>query len=79
MRQGSGPTKGRAPVEFQKTHPLGKAPQLTTVDGRVITESSAIAQYLIGKYDTAGKFKGDDHRNDWIRDEELCSLAGTSM
>ncbi|RMZ88704.1 hypothetical protein DV736_g4071, partial [Chaetothyriales sp. CBS 134916] len=80
LRQASGPARGRAPVELQKMHPLGKAPQLTTAEGRVISESSAIAQYLIWRYDTAGKFKSEEGgKNDWIRDEELCSLAGTTF
>ena len=77
-RQQTGKSKGRAAPELQKTHALGKAPQLTTAEGRIISESTAIAQYLIEKYDTGGRFKGDD-KNDPIRDEELCSLAGTSL
>jgi len=48
---------------------------LETGEGRVIVERSAIAKYLIEKYDTAGKFKG----NDSIRDEELTSFAGASI
>ncbi|RMZ86492.1 hypothetical protein DV736_g6283, partial [Chaetothyriales sp. CBS 134916] len=60
LRQGSGSARGRPPIELQKMHPLGKAPQLTTAEGRVISESSAIAQYLIWRYDTAGKFKSEE-------------------
>lgn len=78
-RQKSGKEKNRSPAELFKTHPLGKSPQLVAADGRVIAESSAVATYLIETYDTAGKFKGDGARNDHIRDEELSSLAGTSI
>ena len=70
--------KDRAPPELKETHPLGKSPQLVTSDGRVIAESSAIAKYLIEKYDSQGNFKGDA-KNDSIRDEELSSLSGTSF
>ncbi len=64
---------------MKQTHPLGKAPQLETGNGRVIAESTVIAKYLIDTYDKTGKFKGDGHKNDWIRDEELCSLAASSL
>lgn len=79
FRQSSGALKGRAPAELKETHPLGKAPQLETADGRVIAESSAIAAYLIATYDTSKKFQGDDAKNDWIRNESLTSFAGTSL
>jgi glutathione S-transferase len=72
----------RAPPELAETHPLGKAPQLVTADGRLIAESSAIAAYLITTYDTAKKFQGDGAAggsNDWIRDESLTSFAGATM
>jgi len=69
----------RSPPELKDTHPLGKAPQLETGNGRVIVESIVIAKYLIDTYDKTGKFKGDGNKNDWIRDEELCSLAGASI
>lgn len=74
----SGKDAFRAPPELKKTHPLGKAPQLIAPDGRVITESSAIAKYLIDKYDTAGRFKGGG-KNDVIRDEELVSFSSTNL
>lgn len=57
---------------------MGKAPQLITVEGRVITESNAIAKYLIDTYDKEGKFKGDD-KNDALRDEELTSFSATNL
>src|SRR3954470_13950148 len=75
-RQKSGPRKGCAPPELAEIHPMGKAPQLVTADGRVIAESAAIAAYLIATYDTAKKFQGDGGRNDWVRDESLTSFAG---
>lgn len=71
--------KQRAPPELKKTHPLGKAPQLETGDGRVLVESLVIARYLIETYDKEGKFKGDGGKNDWIRDEELCNCAAASI
>lgn len=51
---------------------------MVTADGRVITESSAIAKYLIDTYDHAGKFKGDAN-NDTFRDEELTSFSSTNL
>ena len=69
----------RAPPEMKKTHPLGKAPQLETGNGRVIVESVSIARYLIETYDKASKFKGDGGKNDWIRDDQLCELAAASI
>jgi len=69
----------RAPPEMKETHPLGKAPQLETGDGRVIVESVSIARYLIKTYDKAGKFAGDGGKNDWIRDDQLCELAAASI
>ena len=71
--------KQRSPPELRESHSLGKAPQLETGNGRVIVESVVIAKYLIDTYDKAGKFKGGGNRNDWIRDEELCSFAAASI
>ncbi|EXJ90343.1 hypothetical protein A1O1_03442 [Capronia coronata CBS 617.96] len=75
----SGPNKARAPPELKETHPLGKAPQLETADGRVVVESLVIARYLIETYDKSGKFRGDSAANDWIRDDELCNLASATI
>ncbi|EXJ80785.1 hypothetical protein A1O3_07069 [Capronia epimyces CBS 606.96] len=75
----SGPNKSRAPPELKQTHPLGKAPQLETGDGRVIVESVVIARYLIETYDKSGKFQGDGAANDWIRDDELSNLASATI
>ncbi|OCT51145.1 Glutathione S-transferase 3 [Cladophialophora carrionii] len=70
----------RSPPALKQTHPLGKAPQLETGDGRVIAESVVIAKYLIDTYDKAGKFKGDGSaKNDTLRDEQLCNLAAASL
>ena len=74
-----GKDRYRAPPALKKTHPLGKAPQLVTADGRTIIESSAIAKYLIETYDKVGKFQGDGGKNDVYRDEELCSFSGASI
>lgn len=79
QRQESGSHKGRAPEDLQQTHPLGKAPQLETGDGRVIVETLVIAKYLIDTYDTTGKFKGDGQRNDALRDDQLSNLAAASI
>lgn len=80
-RETSGPRKSRAPVSLKQTHPLGKSPQLITVEGRVITERSAIAKYLIEKYDTEERFRlnSTDSENDAIREDELISLGGTTL
>lgn len=87
----SGPKKGRAPPELAQLHPLGKAPQLVTADGRIIAESAAIASYLINTYDHAKRFQGDVGANtntdspsggilnDSIRDESLTSFASSSL
>lgn len=39
----------RAPAELQKVHPLGKSPVIED-DGRVITESGAITEYLCERH-----------------------------
>ena len=75
----SGPQKNRAPPELAEIHPLGKAPQLVTPEGRVIVESSAIAKYLIDTYDVSNKFKGKGPGMDEIRDDMLTSFANASI
>ncbi len=79
FRVESGAQKHRAPTKLKENHAMGKAPQLTTAEGRVIAESSAIAAYLIATYDKAKKFQGDGAKNDWIRDESLSSFANASF
>ncbi|KAK7967877.1 uncharacterized protein PG986_002154 [Apiospora aurea] len=49
--------KGRAPPELKEVHPRGKSPVLVTRSGRVLTERSAIALYLIRTYDAQGRFQ----------------------
>ncbi len=45
------PKTFRAPPELKEPHPLGKSPVIE-VDGVTLSESGAIATYLIGKHDT---------------------------
>ncbi|KAI1387578.1 uncharacterized protein F4822DRAFT_287248 [Hypoxylon trugodes] len=78
---------GRAAAALKDTHPLGKAPQLVTADGRTIAERSAIAFYLIETYDKEERFKVppagtpgfDSSKNDRLREEQLLSLVTTSL
>ncbi|KAK8034177.1 glutathione S-transferase [Apiospora rasikravindrae] len=49
--------KGRSPPELKEVHPRGKSPVLVTRSGRVLTERSAIALYLIRTYDAPGRFQ----------------------
>lgn len=65
----------RAPDEIKSVQELGKSPTLVTADGHTIIESSAIAAYLLKTYDTAGKFAAEN----WVRDEELTSFAGSTL
>lgn len=62
---------------------MGKSPQLITSTGRVITERSAIALYLIETYDTAGKFKIPsppvDPEYDAIKEDAIISLGNSSL
>jgi glutathione S-transferase len=45
-----------APKSLMKVHPLGKSPVIT--DGEVtVAESGAIIEYLVERYDSAGRFK----------------------
>ena len=44
----------RAPEELKQIHPLGKSP-VVEVDGQVIAESGAIAEYLLERYDTENR------------------------
>lgn len=64
-------------------HPRGKSPVLVTGAGRVIAERSAIALYLIGTYDTAGRFQVPagtaDPAGDAVHEEYLASLGNSSL
>src|SRR5690606_17486245 len=44
-----------APPELRAVHPLGKSPVITD-GGETVAESGAIIEYLIERYDSAGKF-----------------------
>lgn len=45
-----------APESLRRIHPLGKSPLLDD-NGLVLAESGAIAEYLLARYDAAGRFK----------------------
>ncbi|KAI1100201.1 hypothetical protein F4804DRAFT_319634 [Jackrogersella minutella] len=76
--------QNRAPPSLHAIHPLGKSPTLITPAGRVLTERSAIALWLISTYDSGARFRvpppspdsGDD---DAVREEQLMSLGGTTL
>lgn len=58
----------RAPTSLKAIHPLGKSPVIED-KGRVIAESGAIIEYLIGVYDKEHKFRppgGTDERLRYI-------------
>lgn len=46
---------GRAPPELKEAHPLGKSPVIVD-DGLMISETGAIASYLVDKYDADNRF-----------------------
>ncbi|ATO33922.1 Disulfide-bond oxidoreductase YfcG [Dickeya dianthicola] len=49
VRYRRNPTTQLAPEELKAIHPLGKSP-VVEIDGKVIVESGAIVEYIIGKY-----------------------------
>jgi glutathione S-transferase len=49
------PETMRAPDSLKQVHPLGKSPVIED-DGLVLTESGAIAAYLLEKHDSENKF-----------------------
>lgn len=53
------PKTRRAPPELREVHPLGKSP-LIEDDGLLLTESGAIAAYLVENYDAKGVLGPDD-------------------
>ncbi|NRF13021.1 glutathione S-transferase family protein [Vibrio coralliilyticus] len=57
-----------APPELKSIHPLGKSPVIEE-DGRVITESGAIVEYLIDKYasEKLAPAKGSDDHLDYLQ------------
>lgn len=64
-------------------HPRGKSPVLVTGAGRVIAERSAIALYLIGTHDAAGRFQipagAGGPADDAVHEEFLVSLGNSSL
>ena len=57
-----------APPELKSIHPLGKSPVIEE-DGRVITESGAIVEYLIDKFasEKLAPAKGSDDHLDYLQ------------
>ena len=49
------PETMRAPPELKNVHPLGKSPVIDD-DGLVLSESGAIATYLLEKHDSQNRF-----------------------
>lgn len=62
-----------APPELKSIHPLGKSPVIEE-DGRVITESGAITEYLIDKYasEKLAPAKGSDDHLDYLQWLHFC-------
>ncbi|KAI2473157.1 hypothetical protein F4781DRAFT_442750 [Annulohypoxylon bovei var. microspora] len=77
--------KNRAPPALFAVHPIGKSPTLVTPSGRVLTERSAIALWLIGTYDEGKKFRtpapgaGSASEDDAVREDQLLSLGGATL
>ncbi|KAI1443322.1 hypothetical protein F5Y02DRAFT_393936 [Annulohypoxylon stygium] len=80
--------KNRSPPELFAVHPLGKSPTLVTPSGRVLTERSAIALWLISTYEQGKKFRsptaakkvdGSISEDDAVREEQLISFSGSTL
>ncbi|KAI1767166.1 hypothetical protein GGR53DRAFT_463682 [Hypoxylon sp. FL1150] len=80
--------QNRSPAALREVHPLGKSPTLVTPSGRVITERSAIALWLINEYDEGARFrlplptaggKGEGEGEDAVREDQLISLGGATI
>lgn len=75
--------QNRSPVALKEVHPLGKSPTLVTPTGRVITERSAIALWLISEYDEGARFRlpagGQNGIEDAAREDQLISLGGATI
>ncbi|KAI0885844.1 uncharacterized protein GGS22DRAFT_188132 [Annulohypoxylon maeteangense] len=86
---------GRSPSALTAVNPVGKSPTLVTPSGRVLTERSAIALWLINAYDEGAKFRlpspnpaagGNGNGNvnggtedDAVREEQLISFGGATL
>jgi len=55
---------GRAPPELKDAHPLGKSPVIE-IDGFTLSESGAIAAYLIAHHDKDGSFAPPGDKPGW--------------
>ncbi|KAI1649200.1 uncharacterized protein F4817DRAFT_44018 [Daldinia loculata] len=74
----------RSPPALHALHPLGKSPTLVTPSGRLITERSAIALWLINTYDAGAPFRlppppASSPDDDAVREEQLISLGGATL
>lgn len=60
---------GRAPPELKEAHPLGKSPVIE-IDGITLSESGAIATYLLEKFDAnnrLGADEGEAKKAEWLQ------------
>ncbi|KAI1205110.1 uncharacterized protein F4807DRAFT_292273 [Annulohypoxylon truncatum] len=78
--------KNRAPPALFAVHPIGKSPTLVTPSGRVLTERSAIALWLISTYDEGAKFRlptptpsKTGSEDDAVREDQLISIGGATL
>lgn len=65
------------PPELKHVHPLGKSPTIEDDDGRVITETGAIVEYLIEKAD--GRLGAPPNRDAALRYRHFLHYAEGSM
>lgn len=65
-----------APPSLRAVHPLGKSPVIED-DGRVVTETGAIVEYLVEKAD--GRLGAPAHRDDVLRYRHFLHYAEGSM
>jgi glutathione S-transferase len=64
---------GFAPPAMRKIHPLGKSP-IVEIDGKVMAESGAIVEYLVGRYG-AGKLAPNPSSDDYSHYLEMLHYA----
>jgi glutathione S-transferase len=65
-----------APPALKRVHPLGKSPVIED-DGRVLVETGAIVEYLVGKAD--GRLGPPAHRDDALRWRQFLHYAEGSL